>query len=477
MIRNFQGLRVDGDAVVDADGVRVLLRGVGLGGWMNMENFITGYPANESAMRDAVAAVFGRGGGGRFFARRLHRFFRAAGASFLAGVGGECGGGPGYPRALRKEAPAFRGGLAGLGVNCVRLPVNQRAFESDAAPFEWISEGFERLSAAVRALGAQGIYSVIDLHAVPGCQNQHWHSDNPTHVAAFWRHPHFQERATAVWVELASRFAGEEWVAGYNLLNEPADPSGMCVGPWHERTVDAIREVDPDHIVFLDGNRYSTDFSAFGEPFENAIYACHDYAAAGMAFGGGYAGEVESLEEKFLERTAYMRETGTPIWVGEFGPVYTGDPAQDEARYALLNDQLELYARHGAGWSLWTYKDVGLQGLVYASVDSAYLRRFGAFIERKARLGIDSWGSTDRELPELVEPIHAFIASEFPDWPPFPWDPRAPTAGLVRHILFAQAMLPSYAELFRGLGDAELDALADSFSLARCARRERLCAL
>ena len=41
----------------------------------------------------------------------------------------------------------------------------------------------------------------------------------------------------------------------------------------------AVREIDPDHIVFVDGNTYSTDFSMFGEPYENAIYACHDYAA------------------------------------------------------------------------------------------------------------------------------------------------------------------------------------------------------
>ena len=40
-------LRTDGDRVVDADGNRVLLRGAGLGGWMNMENFITGYPATS----------------------------------------------------------------------------------------------------------------------------------------------------------------------------------------------------------------------------------------------------------------------------------------------------------------------------------------------------------------------------------------------------------------------------------------------
>ena len=54
---------------------------------------------------------------------------------------------------------------------------------------------------------------------------------------------------------------------------------------------------------------------------------------------------------------------------------------------------------------------------------------------------------------------------------------RSSTDDLLRHILFAQAMLPSYAELFRGLGDDELEALADSFSLAACVRRERLCDL
>ena len=195
-----------------------------------------------------------------------------------------------------------------------------------------------------------------------------------------------------------------------------------------------------------------------------------------MAFGDGVA-MPEALEEKFRERTAYQRETGTPIWVGEFGPVYTGVPELDDERLEVLDAQLSIYERYGAGWSLWTYKDVGLQGLVYARADSPYMRRFGEFIERKSRLGVDSWGSTDRELPELVEPIHAFIAEEFPDWDPYPWNVRSSTDDLLRHILFAQAMLPSYAERFRGLGDEELEALASSFSLGSCVRRERLCDL
>ena len=55
------------------------------------------------------------------------------------------------------------------------------------------------------------------------------------------------------------------------------------------------------------------------------------------------------------------------------------------------------------------------------------MERFGALIEKKARLGIDSWGSTDQEVPEVVEPIHELIAREFPGWSPYPWSPRATT--------------------------------------------------
>ena len=77
-----------------------------------------------------------------------------------------------------------------------------------------------------------------------------------------------------------------------------------------------------------------------------------------------------STPEAFLRRTAYMRKTNTPVWVGEFGPVYTGDPARDEQCAQLLADQLDIYRRHEASWSIWTYKDVGLQGLVHTAPHS-----------------------------------------------------------------------------------------------------------
>lgn len=42
-------LRVEGEKVVDGKGNRVILRGAGLGGWMNMENFmyISSFPNNQ----------------------------------------------------------------------------------------------------------------------------------------------------------------------------------------------------------------------------------------------------------------------------------------------------------------------------------------------------------------------------------------------------------------------------------------------
>ncbi|WP_214410703.1 glycoside hydrolase family 5 protein [Sphaerisporangium fuscum] len=446
-------LRVSGSSLVDEAGGPVRLRGVGLGGWMNMENFITGYPANESAMREAVGEVLGEERAELFFDRLLTSFFGEPDAALLAE----------------------------MGVNCVRIPVNYHHFESDDRPMEIIEDGFRHLDRVIGLLGAHGIYSVIDLHAVPGAQNQHWHSDNPTHVASFWRHRHFQDRVVHLWEFMADRYKDHRWVAGYNPVNEPGDVGGRVVGPFYDRLVKALRAVDPSHVLFLDGNTYSTDFSIFREVYENTVFVCHDYALAGFAHGGPYPGYTRGewvdraqLEATFERRTVFQRETGTPIWVGEFGPVYTGDARVDGQRYRILRDQLEIFDAHRAGWSLWTYKDVGLQGLVHADPSGDYLSRFGDFIAKKRRLGADRWGSTMEETAEALAPLYRLLQSESPSWNPYPWGARYQTDDLVRHILIAQALLPEYAELFRGLDDERLTALADSFALANCVRRAPL---
>ena len=448
-------LRGDGSRIVGDSGP-VLLRGFGLGGWMNMENFITGYAGTESQQRRALRSVLGDEGYERFFKRFLSVFFTDRDAAFLQD----------------------------LGLNSVRIPFNYRHFESDDAPFEIRDEAFPLLDSVVDACARHGIYAILDLHAVPGAQNQHWHSDNPTQWAHFWGQRQFQDRVVNLWEHIADHYRGNPWVAGYNPVNEPGDALGTTIGPFYRRLESAIRAVDPDHILFLDGNRYSTQFDQLGDPLPNCVYTAHDYALPGFVDGGPYPGvsrgqyiDRDRIEETFLARTEYMRDSGTPIWVGEFGPVYTGDPEKDAQRRRLLEDQLEIFERYDASWALWTYKDIGLQGIVTADPASEYMTRIAPFLEKKRRLGVDSWGSTDEGVRHILEPIEQLFREEFPDFQPYPWGAPRWIHGHVRHVMLAEAMVGEFARSFAGVGPDDAERLADAFAFENCIIREPLAAI
>jgi hypothetical protein len=131
--------------------------------------------------------------------------------------------------------------VASLGLNLIRIPINYRLFEDDMNPRVIKPEGFKHLDRVIKLCAAQGIYTIIDLHALPGYQNQHWHSDNPTHQALLWKHKDFQDRTVVLWEAIASRYRDEPWVAGYDLINEPADPTGESVVPFFRRLMEAVR--------------------------------------------------------------------------------------------------------------------------------------------------------------------------------------------------------------------------------------------
>src|SRR5207237_2283026 len=133
-------LTTHGSQIVDGEGQVVTLRGFGLGGWMNMENFITGYPANEQAQRDAIRGVIGDELYQLFFDRFLEYFFTEADAEFVRT----------------------------LGLNLVRLPINYRHFEDDMRPFELKEEGFKHLDRAIDECARHGVYTILDLHAFAG---------------------------------------------------------------------------------------------------------------------------------------------------------------------------------------------------------------------------------------------------------------------------------------------------------------------
>lgn len=200
------------------------------------------------------------------------------------------------------------------------------------------------------------------MHTAPGGQSGGWHADSGIHIAKFWVHKDFQDRLVWIWTQIADRYKYEPWVAGYNVLNEPADPHPTHAGlmKFYDRAYEAIREVDKRHILFLDGNTFATDFTHFpedaGTRWANTAYAIHDYAVYGFpASLEMYARTPEQLDkmQKAYERKRkWIDERGLCVWNGEWGPVYARKEydgketeAINERRYMVLEDQLEMYKK------------------------------------------------------------------------------------------------------------------------------------
>lgn len=84
----------------------------------------------------------------------------------------------------------------------------------------------------------------------------------------------------------------------------------------------------------------------------------------------------------------------------------------NERRYHVLKDQLALYDAHQISWSIWLYKDIGFQGMVHASSESPYIKRFSSFLAKKKRLAADSWGADTSAAQYVFDPIEEWVSRE-----------------------------------------------------------------
>ncbi|KAL4959627.1 glycoside hydrolase family 5 protein [Aspergillus stella-maris] len=406
-----------------------------------MENFITGYAGHEHEHRAQMASVLGK--------EKAH------------------------------DAALF----ASLGLNAIRIPFSYRHFIDDLDPDTFKPEGFKWLDRCVEICGRHDIYAIIDLHSAPGGQNQDWHCDSGISRASFWDFKDHQDRAIRLWEVIASRYAGNLVVAGYNPLNEPADPTLDDEGRpsarllvWYARVEKAIRAVDAEHMLFLDGNTYSMDFTAFEGtlPLPNAVYSIHDYSKfrfPGMEQYVGTESQKQQLRASFERKVAFMRKVNVPVRNGEFGPVYQ-DPKRD--------GQLSIYREESVGWSIWLYKDIGYQGMTHVSPDSAYLRLIQPFLEKKQRLGLDFWSITPRDA---VKPIYDTFFAEIKSMVdekfhkgryPKQWTFERQFKRVIRDMLLSEYVGWEMAKLFRGKNEVELGELAASFALENCVVRGEL---
>jgi len=307
----------------------------------------------------------------------------------------------------------------------------------------------------------------------------------------FWDFKDFQDRIINLWVDIAEHYKHNTWVAGYNPMNEPADPSHVGLQVFYARVEKAIREVDPDHILYLDGNTYAMDFSAFETVLPNTVYAIHDYSNMGFPAGNPYTGtdeQKEILQRQFERKVEFMNKHKVPVWNGEFGPVYAShdDPKAEQInsqRYNLLGQQLSDYRKHHSpiSWSIWLYKDIGFQGMVYASPDTPYMRLLAPFLAKKKRLGLDKWGRDDSQVPKhIYGPLIEYLKSEIPEeiqrkrMYPQHWGLEGHVHRVLRECLVSEVLTWEFANYFEGKSFEELDELAASFRFENCVKREGL---
>ncbi|KAM0152230.1 hypothetical protein ACHAQE_003814 [Botrytis cinerea] len=452
-------LRVKGDQIVDKSDKSVILRGAGLGGWMNMENFITGFPGQEHQHRAAMLKVLGKEKYEFFFDKFLEYFFMEEDAEFFAS----------------------------LGLNCLRLPFNYRHFEDDMNPRVLKESGFKHLDRVVDLCAKHKIYTILDMHSVPGSQNPEWHSDNPSNYASFWDHKDHQDRTIWLWSQIAARYRDNPWVAGYNPINEPCDPQHHRLPEFYTRFESEIRQIDPNHILWLDGNTFAMEWKHFTKILPNCAYSLHDYSSMGFPTGTPFINspaQIAQLEASFLRKCTFMHTHSVPSWNGEFGPVYADPSVEPNAseinnqRYSLLGAQLQIYDKYQIPWCIWLYKDLGLQGMVTASSSSPYNSLTSSFVEKKRALQLDLWGPPASDsLNKVLDPLVNWIEENAPkakEQYPTPWGTHRQLLRGVVQTYVVSSFADEFAELFRGLGEDELDALAGSWKFENCMRREGL---
>jgi aryl-phospho-beta-D-glucosidase BglC (GH1 family) len=456
-------LRLNGNLIVDRQARPVRLRGFGVGGWMNTEHFINGYPGFESRLRETTAEVLGKDRADFLFERMLDYFLAEPDI------------------AMMKQ----------LGATVVRFALNYRHFESDAEPFKYLERGFARLDRAIQWCAKHGLYVILDLHAAQGWQDPDWHSDHYGRLCLLWRHRQFQDRFVGLWEEFARRYRDSPAVAGYNILNEPVtgapygffgfkyQPDWKPLNDLYIRTVAAIRRIDPEHIIFLEGDFFSTLFSGLDAPFAtNLVYSSHSYIKPCFD-SGAYPGrfvtgswDANRMKHDFMEQegTQFARKHNVPLWVGEFGGAFDGPAEELPMRLQAVDDQIAAFEDVGSHWTIWTWKDVGMMGLATTAPESEYMKLLEPILKLKAELGTDSWGTALKptEVRTRTSELAALVLKILPNTGVDPerfkfYFEQTALAGFVGAFI-----QPLWARCFRDMTQDDIDRVMQSFRLDNC---------
>lgn len=321
-LANCQGfLKADGQRIVNEKGENVLLRGIGLGGWMLQEPYmfqLSDVARTQTEIKSKINDLIGQKNCDEFYTRYLNNMI------------------------TEKDVDA----LKKWGFNSIRLPMHYNLFtlpvdkELIEGQNTWLKTGFRLTDNLLSWCKKNKIYLILDLHAAPGGQgNDRPIADVDTLKPSLWESEANQKKTIALWKKLAERYKDEEWIGGYDLINETNYKleGNIALKNLFASLTKEIRNIDKKHIIFIEGNQFANDYTGLTPPWDkNMIYSFHKYWNPTT---------VETIQ-KYLD----MREQyNVPFWMGESG----------ENNNEWFRAAVNLFETNNIGWSWWTIKKIG----------------------------------------------------------------------------------------------------------------------
>ena len=320
-------LNVDGTRVVNEDGKEVILTGWGLGNWLLCEGYMWLSDGCERIDRPRRIEQVIEELTGVDYAQQFWSTFRKS-----------------YITAKDIE------GIAQLGYNSIRVPINYRLFMEEGEEIIWKEEGFDLLDQCVEWCEQFGLYMWIDLHGAPGGQTGANIDDCIDDMPRLFMDEYQFNKGVVLWEQLAKRYRDRWIIAGYDILNEPLRPRRKETDidveylvpelkRFYEEAIAVIRKWDSRHLISLEGHQWATQPHVFCKKYdEKMVIHFHRY---------GCLPDRDCL--KMYQELS--QRWNCPLWLGETGE---GELAWYTALYPLAADL-------GIGYNIWPWKKMETQ--------------------------------------------------------------------------------------------------------------------
>ena len=367
-------LHTRGQDIVNEDGDKIVLRGVGIGNWLLPEGYMWKFGSNADRPRrieKLVSDLIGSEEAKHFWTE--------------------------YRKNYITEADIER--ISQLGYNSVRPALNSRLLLRDGTPPAYSDDGFALLDDLVKWCKANHVYVILDMHAAIGGQTGQNIDDSADDKPELFTEPKYQDELVDLWRTIATRYKDEPAVAGYDLLNEPLpERTGAAkaykrqLEPLYQRLTKAIREVDSRHIIIVEGADWANDWSIFTKPFDaNMVYQFHYYCW-----------DKPPTLKSIATYLDYRKRLDAPVWVGETGEA-------DNAIYWATTDYFEA---NGIGWSFWPWKKMDTRNTPYSIKPPEHWEAVAAYSRGGSK---PSREVAQKAFDELLENVHLENCDFFPD--------------------------------------------------------------